>query len=102
MQVCGHIVVGKPRHCRLHKAVRNNIFRHLAIIEFIIEVFVKVVFSYVLAYPGAIFKWVFSDKKKSINQIFKQDNLLINASVGAIFIFSVGFTMFIIIENYIK
>jgi hypothetical protein len=55
------------------------------IIEFLVQVIVEAIFHGVLGFPGAVIRWMFSSRKKSIMQIYK-DDIFINATVGGIFL----------------
>jgi hypothetical protein len=53
--------------------------------EFVLKALFDIVVGYLLAYPGALIIWLFSNKKRSFKEIYKED-VFWNSLVGGLLI----------------
>ncbi len=47
------------------------------------DIVIEFILHFVLAFPGALMRWLFSDKSKSIKEVWK-DNIYGNSIIGII------------------
>lgn len=50
--------------------------------------FAEIIINFLFSFPGAVIRWIFSNHKKSIKEIWK-DDMFTNATIGIVFFLSV-------------
>jgi hypothetical protein len=53
--------------------------------DIIVTILVDVVIYYLLSYPGAVIRWIFLRKKKSLKEILAED-IFVNSAIGLLFL----------------
>lgn len=64
-----------------------------------IKILIIIFFVVIFKYPGALVRYIFSDKTKSYNEILNEDKGL-NASIGFIILFFILIIVIFIIEIF--
>lgn len=65
--------------------------------EFLIRVIFEAVFNFVLGYPGAVIRWIFS-RRKTFEEIL-ESNMFVNAAIGSVFFGLIVILCFILIPK---
>jgi hypothetical protein len=57
----------------------------MILLEFMLQFILEILFYGLISFPGAVIRWLFSSKKRSIRQMYR-DDLFSNAAVGILFL----------------
>jgi hypothetical protein len=70
----------------------------MIVFEFIIKAFTELVINIILAFPGALVRWIFSNKTRTVKEIYTDGDIFVNAGIGGCVVVALILTFYLFLN----
>jgi len=67
-------------------------------VEAVFDILINTIIPFLFRYPGAFIRWLFVSNQRSFNEVLKEDDILLNSSVGMVIIIPAIIIIIVIVK----